>query len=85
MIALLWPARPENTMPRNSTCTKPPPCAVPPNKVAAALTGIGLDTLAAGAASARGGGTSHCSAQYASDAQKAKNSKELTSIGSRFI
>lgn len=61
------------------------PDEYPPNKLAAALTGGMVRSLLGGADTARGIGAVHCTIQYASVADKARNNKKEKATGNRFI
>jgi hypothetical protein len=57
----------------------------PPNRLAAALIGGMVRSFLGGAETARGTGAVHCTLQYASVADKARNSKKEKIRGNRFI
>jgi hypothetical protein len=57
----------------------------PPNKLAAALTGGIGRSLLGGADTARGAGAVHCTSQYVSDADKARNNKKDNARGNLFM
>jgi hypothetical protein len=57
----------------------------PPNRLAAALIGGIVRSFLGGTETARGAGAVHCTLQYASVADKTKNSKKEKTSGKRFI
>jgi hypothetical protein len=85
MIATLAAELPEWTTPRNCTLAMALSGERPPNTLAAALIGGIVRTLLGGADTARGSGPVHCTIQYASVADKARNSTKEAMTGKRFI
>lgn len=85
MIATLSDELPECTTPRNCTFAMALPGERPPNKLAAALTGAIVLSLLGGADTVRGAGAVHCTIQYASVADKARNNKKEKTTGIRFM
>lgn len=85
MIATLSDELPECTTPRNCTFAMVLPGERPPNKLAAALTGARVRSFLGGADTARDAGAVHCTIQYASVADKARNNKKEKTTGNRFM
>ena len=85
MIATLSDELPECTTPRNCTFAMLLRAERPPNRLSAALIGGIVRSLLSGADTARGAGALHCTSQYASVADKAKNNRKEKTTGKRFM